>query len=236
MFAPLAPVAMAPVAAANANGVRALRRGVPTPTACTVVRNGLTNLSKGSRGAVLRCQSLVEGSAALQQEKHMLEDIKASNSFLYVPQNAPTGTNEGGGADSQLPPLDELGVQWKNMGYLGDCEPEKVGQGLKIAVLLSGGVDSSVALSLLRAAGHDCTCFYLQIWFQEDFRNTWDSCPWEEDLQFAKDVCERAEVDLHVIPLTNQYWDRVVSHSVDEMREGRTPNPDMLCNSRIKFG
>ncbi len=49
-------------------------------------------------------------------------------------------------------------------------------------------------------------------------------------------VCEDAGVELENVPLTTQYWDRVVSHSVSEIREGRTPNPDMLCNSRVKFG
>ena len=73
---------------------------------------------------------------------------------------------------------------------------------LRVAVLLSGGVDSSVALSLLRAAGHECVAFYLQIWFQEDFRNTWDQCPWEEDLGVAQAVCERVGVPLETVPLT----------------------------------
>jgi tRNA-specific 2-thiouridylase len=65
------------------------------------------------------------------------------------------------------------------------CEADKQ---LNVAVLLSGGVDSSLALSLLVAAGHKVTAFYLQIWFQEDFRNYWDSCPWEQDLQYAQKV------------------------------------------------
>ena len=57
-----------------------------------------------------------------------------------------------------------------------------------MAVLLSGGVDSSLALRLLQAAGHVCTAFYLQIWFHEDFRNSWDACPWEDDLAFCRQV------------------------------------------------
>ena len=75
---------------------------------------------------------------------------------------------------------------------------------LRVAVLLSGGVDSSVALALLRAAGHECVAFYLQIWFQEDFRNTWDQCPWEEDLRVAESVCERVGVPLETVPLTDE--------------------------------
>jgi len=107
---------------------------------------------------------------------------------------------------------------------------------LRVAVLLSGGVDSSVALALLRAAGHECVAFYLQIWFQEDFRNTWDQCPWEEDLRVAESVCERVGVPLETVPLTDEYWNLVVKDSVEEIRKGRTPNPDVLCNSRVKFG
>ena len=71
-------------------------------------------------------------------------------------------------------------------GALARCEPEAAP--LRVAVLLSGGVDSSLALRLLQAAGHACTAFYLQIWFQEDFRNSWDSCPWEEDLGYCRQV------------------------------------------------
>ena len=57
-----------------------------------------------------------------------------------------------------------------------------------MAVLLSGGVDSSLALHLVAAAGHEPVAFYLQIWFQEDFRNFWDACPWEEDLEYCRKV------------------------------------------------
>ncbi|KAH9741296.1 hypothetical protein KPL70_002581 [Citrus sinensis] len=64
-------------------------------------------------------------------------------------------------------------------------------KGLKVAVLLSGGVDSSVALRLLHSAGHSCTAFYLKIWFQEDFENFWTECPWEEDMKYAKAVCDQ---------------------------------------------
>lgn len=71
-------------------------------------------------------------------------------------------------------------------GRLRRCEVQRAP--LNVAVLLSGGVDSSLALSLLRAAGHHVHAFYLQIWFQEDFRNFWDQCPWEEDLSFAQAV------------------------------------------------
>jgi len=64
--------------------------------------------------------------------------------------------------------------------------PAPGGPRLRVALLLSGGVDSSLALRLLQAAGHSVTAFYLQIWFEEDFRNSWDACPWEADLDVAR--------------------------------------------------
>ncbi|KAG9449447.1 hypothetical protein H6P81_009412 [Aristolochia fimbriata] len=117
--------------------------------------------------------------------------------------------------------------------YLSCSMPEKQ---LKVAVLLSGGVDSSVALRLLHAAGHSCTAYYLKIWFQEDFDNYWAACPWDEDLKYAKAVCDQVDVPLEVVHLTNEYWSNVVSYIIEEYRSGRTPNPDILCNTRIKFG
>jgi tRNA-specific 2-thiouridylase len=106
---------------------------------------------------------------------------------------------------------------------------------MKIAVLLSGGVDSSVALRLLKEQGHDLTAFYLKIWLQDEF-SFLGECPWEEDLKFAYAVCEQTEVPLEVLPLQTEYWENVVSYTIEEIKEGRTPNPDIFCNSLIKFG
>lgn len=106
---------------------------------------------------------------------------------------------------------------------------------MKVAVLLSGGVDSSVALRLLKEAGHDVTAFYLKIWLQDEFSFLGD-CPWEEDLEFANAVCKQANVPLEILNLQTEYWDTVVSYTIGEIKEGRTPNPDMYCNSLIKFG
>ena len=106
---------------------------------------------------------------------------------------------------------------------------------MKIAVLLSGGVDSSVALRLLKDEGNELTAFYLKIWLQDEFFFLGE-CPWEEDLKYARGVCEQANVSLEVIPLQTEYWDNVVSYTITEIKEGRTPNPDIFCNSLIKFG
>ncbi|MEM9290138.1 MAG: tRNA 2-thiouridine(34) synthase MnmA [Acidobacteriota bacterium] len=104
------------------------------------------------------------------------------------------------------------------------------------AVLLSGGVDSSVALATLKDEGHaDLRAFYLKIWLQEDEAFLGD-CPWEEDLEHARAVCLRFGVPLEVIPLQREYYQRVVRYALDELAAGRTPSSDLLCNQQIKFG
>jgi tRNA-5-taurinomethyluridine 2-sulfurtransferase len=106
---------------------------------------------------------------------------------------------------------------------------------MKIAVLTSGGVDSSVALKLLKDAGHDVTAYYLKIWLQDEFSFLGD-CPWEEDLKFVREICKEDNIPVEVLPLQTEYWDSVVTYTIDEIKKGRTPNPDIYCNSLIKFG
>ncbi|MFA6109947.1 MAG: tRNA 2-thiouridine(34) synthase MnmA [Candidatus Latescibacterota bacterium] len=106
---------------------------------------------------------------------------------------------------------------------------------MKIAMLISGGVDSSVALRLLKEQGHDITAFYLKIWL-EDEMSFLGECPWEDDLSYVKQVCRDADVPLEVVPFQKEYWERIVSYTIDEVKKGHTPNPDVLCNTRVKFG
>jgi tRNA-5-taurinomethyluridine 2-sulfurtransferase len=106
---------------------------------------------------------------------------------------------------------------------------------MKIAVLVSGGVDSSVALQLLKNQGHDVTAFYLKIWLEDELSYLGD-CPWENDLSFVKQVCEQLDVPLEVVSLQKEYKDEVVAYTIAQVKAGRTPNPDILCNQRIKFG
>lgn len=106
---------------------------------------------------------------------------------------------------------------------------------MKIAVLVSGGVDSSVALRLLQEQGHELTAYYLKIWLEDEFAHMGD-CPWEEDLAYVRAVCEQAGVPLEVVSLQKEYWDHVVSYTIAHIKSGKTPNPDVFCNSLIKFG
>ncbi len=107
---------------------------------------------------------------------------------------------------------------------------------MKIAILLSGGVDSSLALQLLKEQGYeDVTAFYIKIWLEDELAFLGE-CPWETDLRYARAVCRKLDVPLQVISLQKEYYDRVVAHALRELRAGRTPSPDILCNQRIKFG
>lgn len=106
---------------------------------------------------------------------------------------------------------------------------------MRVAVLLSGGVDSSVALALLKDQGYDVTAFYLKIWLDDETAFLGE-CPWEEDLKWCRAVCEKLDVPLEILNLQKDYWEEVVSYAVNELKSGRTPNPDMMCNRQVKFG
>ena len=106
----------------------------------------------------------------------------------------------------------------------------------RILVLTSGGVDSSVALLRLAEEGrHSLEACYLKIWLSDEMAFL-GRCPWEEDLSFVRSICERLGVPLRVLPLQREYFATVVAYAIDELRAGRTPSPDVICNRAIKFG
>ena len=105
----------------------------------------------------------------------------------------------------------------------------------RVAVLLSGGVDSAVALALLCEAGHRPTAYYLKIWLEEELAFL-GNCPWEEDLAYARAVCRDLQVPLEIIPFQTEYQQAVVGYVLGALRAGHTPSPDVLCNRAVKFG
>ena len=106
-------------------------------------------------------------------------------------------------------------------------------QDKKIAVLLSGGVDSSVVLYQLVSQGLKPDCFYIKIGPEEE--EEWD-CSSEEDLEMATSVARKYGCRLEVIDCHREYWDQVTRYTMDKVRAGLTPNPDVMCNRLIKFG
>ena len=106
-------------------------------------------------------------------------------------------------------------------------------QDKRIAVLLSGGVDSSVVLYELVRQGLHPDCFYIKIGPEEE--EEWD-CSSEEDLEMATAVSHKYGCRLEVIDCHREYWDQVTQYTMDKVRAGLTPNPDVMCNRLIKFG
>lgn len=102
----------------------------------------------------------------------------------------------------------------------------------KVIVGMSGGVDSSVAAWLLLQQGYVVEGLFMKNW-EEDDTDTY--CPAAQDLADAQAVCDKLNIPLHTINFAKHYWDKVFTHFLDEYAQGRTPNPDILCNKEIKF-
>ena len=105
---------------------------------------------------------------------------------------------------------------------------------MKICVGLSGGVDSSVAALLLKRQGYDVFAMYMQNW--HDVEGTLHGeCEWEEEKFLAEMVARKIGIPFYFVDLSKEYMARVADYMFAEYGRGRTPNPDVLCNSQIKF-
>lgn len=112
-------------------------------------------------------------------------------------------------------------------------ELAKLGREPRIAVLASGGVDSSVVVHLLCEAGYKPTLYYIQIGMDRD---GFEDCSWEDDVAIVSMLAKRYDLPLEIVSLHDEYWANVVQYTIDTVYKGLTPNPDMMCNKLIKFG
>ena len=112
----------------------------------------------------------------------------------------------------------------------------------KVVIGMSGVVDSSVAAILLKKQGYDVIGLFMRNWDSSinndilgnpDLNS--DICPQEKDYNDALKVCEKIGIPLHRIDFVKEYWDYVFTYFLDELKRGRTPNPDIMCNKYIKF-
>ena len=103
----------------------------------------------------------------------------------------------------------------------------------RIAVLLSGGVDSSVVVHELASRGLRPDCFYIRIGPEE--KEAWD-CNSEEDMEMSTAVAARYGCKLQVVDCHKEYWSEVTRYTMEKVKAGYTPNPDVMCNRLIKFG
>ena len=112
----------------------------------------------------------------------------------------------------------------------------------KVVIGMSGGVDSSVAAIKLKEQGYEVIGLFMRNW--DSFADgeldgapttTEGICPQEVDYNDAKKVCDKLGIPLHRKDFVKEYWDYVFTYFLDELKKGRTPNPDIMCNKYIKF-
>ena len=113
---------------------------------------------------------------------------------------------------------------------------------MKVVVGMSGGVDSSVAAILLKNQGYEVIGLFMRNWdamVNNDVNGNPtlnnNICPQEEDYNDALAVCEKIGIPLYRVDFVKEYWDYVFTYFLDELKKGRTPNPDIMCNKYIKF-
>lgn len=103
---------------------------------------------------------------------------------------------------------------------------------MKIAVLVSGGVDSAVTVDRLYKEGHDLHLFYIRIGMD----NGEGDCSAEEDIEICTLIAKKYGLPLKVVSLHEEYWQYVMEYALNTVKSGLTPHPDMMCNKIIKFG
>lgn len=111
-----------------------------------------------------------------------------------------------------------------------------------VVIGMSGGVDSSVAAIKLLEQGYNVIGLFMRNW-DSTINNDYlgnpnldnDICPQEEDYNDALAVCKKIGIPLHRVDYVKEYWDNVFTYFLDELKKGRTPNPDVMCNKYIKF-
>ena len=104
----------------------------------------------------------------------------------------------------------------------------------RVVVGLSGGVDSSVAAYLLKEQGYEVIGMFMKNW-HDDTVTISDECPWLEDSNDAMLVADKLGIPFQTIDLSKEYKAQIVDYMFAEYEQGRTPNPDILCNREIKF-
>ncbi len=109
----------------------------------------------------------------------------------------------------------------------------------RVLVGISGGVDSALCASLMKDAGYDVICAMMKIYDGAQISNAQNSCYGTDksaDIEDARKICEKLGLEFHLIDCTEDFQELVFDEFKNEYLSGRTPNPCVMCNSRVKFG
>jgi len=120
----------------------------------------------------------------------------------------------------------------RGKGEIHPHRPQVPGMTHSIMVALSGGVDSSVTAWLLQQQGYSIAGMFMKNWEEQDVNS---GCTSAEDAADARDVAQLLGIPFHGRNFSLEYWESVFEHFLGELKAGRTPNPDILCNREIKF-
>lgn len=104
---------------------------------------------------------------------------------------------------------------------------------MQIAALVSGGVDSSVSVHLLKEMGYEPVIFYIKIGLEDEPGYV---CPKEEDIEITTFIAKKYGCKMEIVDLQKEYYDTVIDYTLETVKKGLTPNPDVMCNLLIKFG
>jgi tRNA-specific 2-thiouridylase len=105
---------------------------------------------------------------------------------------------------------------------------------MQVAALVSGGVDSSVTIPLLKEKGFEPVIFYIKIGMEDD--PSFSDCPSDEDIEITTYIAKKYGCKMEIVDLQKNYWETVVTYTIETVKKGLTPNPDVMCNRLIKFG
>jgi tRNA-specific 2-thiouridylase len=125
---------------------------------------------------------------------------------------------------------DKINTNMKNL-----LKQNKNKKDIQVFAALSGGVDSALAAYLLKKQGYQVTGVFMKNWSGKDF-GIQDECPWKKDQKDAQAVCTKLDIPFKTYNFEKEYRQDVVEYFFEEYRAGRTPNPDIMCNQKIKFG
>lgn len=103
---------------------------------------------------------------------------------------------------------------------------------MKVAALISGGVDSAVSVYRLLEQGHEPHLFYIRIGLDTDEGD----CSAEEDIEMCSYIARKYNLPFDIVSLHEEYWENVMEYALHTVKQGLTPNPDIMCNKMIKFG